>query len=58
MCRHTFRGSTWKTWLGLESEREAFKRYRAIRRAEREYLPAEHLPGPASSIAEGVRLPA
>jgi radical SAM superfamily enzyme YgiQ (UPF0313 family) len=38
MLRHTFRGSTLKTWLGLESEREAFQRYRAIRRNERMYL--------------------
>jgi radical SAM superfamily enzyme YgiQ (UPF0313 family) len=39
MLRHTFRGSTLKTWLGLESERAAFDRYRAIRRRERNYLP-------------------
>ena len=38
MMRHTFRGSRLKTWLGLESEREAFRRYKAIRRREREYL--------------------
>ncbi len=39
MLRHTFRGSTLRTWLGLEDERRAFERYRAIRRTEREYLP-------------------
>ena len=38
MLRHTFRGSSWKTWLGLESARVAFERYRNIRRAERQYL--------------------
>jgi len=38
MMSHTFRGSTLRTILGLESERAAFERYRAIRRAEREYL--------------------
>ena len=38
MLRHTFRGSTLRTWLGLESEREAFARYREIRTAEREYV--------------------
>jgi radical SAM superfamily enzyme YgiQ (UPF0313 family) len=38
MLRHTFRGTTFKTWLGLESEREAFRRYKAIRRAEREFF--------------------
>ncbi|MEZ5319538.1 MAG: radical SAM protein [Vicinamibacterales bacterium] len=36
MLRHTFRGSSWKTWIGLEPEREAFRRYKAIRRRERE----------------------
>ncbi|MCI0547429.1 MAG: B12-binding domain-containing radical SAM protein [Candidatus Rokubacteria bacterium] len=38
MLRHTFRGSTWRSLLGLEGEREVFARYRARRRAEREYL--------------------
>jgi len=39
MMRHTFRGSTWRTWLGLEDSRRAFLRYKAIRRREREYFP-------------------
>ena len=39
MLRHTFRGSTWRSMIGLEDERAVFERYRAIRRAEREYLP-------------------
>jgi radical SAM superfamily enzyme YgiQ (UPF0313 family) len=38
MLRHTFRGTTIKTWLRLESERDAFRRYKQIRRAERDYL--------------------
>jgi radical SAM superfamily enzyme YgiQ (UPF0313 family) len=38
MLRHTMRGSTLKTWLRLEPEREAFRRYKAIRAAERQYL--------------------
>jgi len=38
MLAHTFRGSTWRSALGLENSREVFRRYRAIRRAEREYL--------------------
>jgi hypothetical protein len=38
MLRHTFRGSTLRTWLGLEDERAAFERYRALRRQERDYL--------------------
>jgi radical SAM superfamily enzyme YgiQ (UPF0313 family) len=38
MFRHTFRGYTWKTWLGLEPTRAAFHRYKAIRRREREFF--------------------
>jgi hypothetical protein len=38
MLAHTFRGSTLRTFLGLEDERAAFRRYRQIRAAEREYL--------------------
>ena len=39
MLRHNFRGATWKTWVGLETERDAFRRYKAIRRGERQYFP-------------------
>ena len=39
MFGHTFRGCTWRTMLGLESEREAFRRYRLLRKQERDYLP-------------------
>lgn len=38
MFAHTFRGSTLRTFLGLEDEREAFRRYRSLRAAERAYL--------------------
>jgi hypothetical protein len=38
MFAHTFRGSTIKSLLGLEDERKAFERFRAIRQAERFYL--------------------
>jgi anaerobic magnesium-protoporphyrin IX monomethyl ester cyclase len=38
MFLHTFRGSTIRSVLGLESQRQVFQRYRAIRRAEREYV--------------------
>ncbi|ABF41167.1 Fe-S protein, radical SAM family [Candidatus Koribacter versatilis Ellin345] len=38
MTAFTFRGSTLKTWLGLEDERKAFERYKEIRQQEREYL--------------------
>jgi anaerobic magnesium-protoporphyrin IX monomethyl ester cyclase len=41
MCAHTFRGSTWRSAIGLESDREVFRRYRQIRAAEREYLPGD-----------------
>ena len=38
MLAHTFRGSTFKSVLGLESARRVFERYRSIRNREREYL--------------------
>lgn len=38
MLLHTFRGCTLRTLLGLEDERKAFARYRAIRQAERVYV--------------------
>jgi radical SAM superfamily enzyme YgiQ (UPF0313 family) len=51
MFSHTFRGSTWRTWLGLEDERVAFKRYKAIRRQEREYVPAPVAPTSQPAVA-------
>jgi anaerobic magnesium-protoporphyrin IX monomethyl ester cyclase len=38
MLAHTFRGSSWRSALGLESARTVFARYRALRQAERAYL--------------------
>jgi radical SAM superfamily enzyme YgiQ (UPF0313 family) len=38
MFAHTFRGSTVRSFLGLEDERKAFQRFQAIRRAERAYV--------------------
>ena len=38
MLAHTFRGSSIRSALGLESDKKVFERYRAIRRAEREYV--------------------
>ncbi len=38
MLAHTFRGSTLKSALGLEDSREAFRRYKALRELEREYV--------------------
>ena len=38
MLMHTFRGSSLRSMLGLESDRKVFERYRAIRAQERVYL--------------------
>jgi radical SAM superfamily enzyme YgiQ (UPF0313 family) len=38
MFGHTFRGSSFRNFLGLEDEHAAFARYREIRRAERAYI--------------------
>lgn len=38
LLRHTFRGSTLRSLLGLENERHAFDRYTALRKSERAYL--------------------
>ncbi len=38
MLRHTFRGTSWKSVVGLEDEWRAFERYRAIKRAERQAI--------------------
>jgi anaerobic magnesium-protoporphyrin IX monomethyl ester cyclase len=38
MLAHTFRGSSIRSALGLEDERKVFARYKAIRKAEREYM--------------------
>ena len=40
MVAHTFRGSSIRSMIGLESERAVFERYRQIRRSERDYLPS------------------
>ena len=38
MLAHTFRGTTWRSAVGLEGARDAFRRYRTIREREREYV--------------------
>ncbi len=38
MLAHTFRGTSWRSALGLEDARAAFRRYRALRARERQYL--------------------
>jgi anaerobic magnesium-protoporphyrin IX monomethyl ester cyclase len=45
LLAHTFRGSTWRSWLGLEDARKTFARYKAIRERERDYVPAAEAPG-------------
>ncbi len=40
LLAHTFRGSSWRTWMGFEDERRAFERFRELRRRERDYVPA------------------
>jgi anaerobic magnesium-protoporphyrin IX monomethyl ester cyclase len=48
MLAHTFRGTTWRSVLGLESERDVFRRYKARRADEREYVPEPVVPSPRS----------
>ena len=38
LFRHTFRGSTWRSMLGLEDLRTTYRRYRDLRARERQYL--------------------
>ena len=38
MLSHTFRGTSIRSMLGLESDRKVFERYRNLRSAERAYL--------------------
>ena len=55
MFAHTFRGSTWRSALGLEGPRDAFRRFCEIRRRERQYLEwPDPLGGAASSEARSL----
>jgi radical SAM superfamily enzyme YgiQ (UPF0313 family) len=38
MLAHTFRGTSWRSLVGLETSREVFRRYRGIRERERSYV--------------------
>ena len=38
MCAHTFRGSSWRSMVGIETARDVFRRYKRLREAERNYL--------------------
>jgi radical SAM superfamily enzyme YgiQ (UPF0313 family) len=57
MLAHTFRGTTWRSLIGLESARDVFDRYRAIRAREREYVDwpdpvtAREIPSSVDAIA-------
>ncbi len=54
MLAHTFAGSTLRSMLGLEDASAVFARFRAQRRAEREYVrlePRELTPAPAHQAA-------
>ena len=53
MMAHTFRGSTWKSALGLEDSRTVFRRYKAIRAQERKYLDWPDPIGAPGSIERG-----
>jgi radical SAM superfamily enzyme YgiQ (UPF0313 family) len=52
MLTHTFRGTSWRSILGLESSKDVFARYRACRVEERKYL---DWPDPAPAADEGPR---
>ena len=53
MLAHTFRGTSWKSVLGIESARTVFRRYRAIRERERNYL---DWPDPVVKKDSGARI--
>jgi hypothetical protein len=54
MLAHTFRGSTWRSFVGLEGARDVFRRYRAIRAREREYVDWPDPYPPASLVIAAV----
>jgi anaerobic magnesium-protoporphyrin IX monomethyl ester cyclase len=54
MLAHTFTGTTLRSMLGLENAAAAFSRFRATRRAERDYVrlyPHEADPAPTAHQA-------
>jgi len=53
MMAHTFRGTGWKSVLGLESSLTVFRRYKAIRERERNYL---DWPDPVTRPQSGARM--
>ena len=57
MCAHTFRGSSWRSMLGLVGERQVFRRYKQRRAAEREYVPEELEARAGERLSPDVRSP-
>jgi radical SAM superfamily enzyme YgiQ (UPF0313 family) len=67
MFAHTFRGSTWRSLVGLERPRDAFRRFCQIRARERQYLQwpdplaaaqsRQSVPRPPMTTAAGRLLP-
>jgi hypothetical protein len=55
MMAHTFRGTTWRSLLGLEPLETVFDRYRAIRARERDYLDAADPLALAASEGDAAR---
>jgi radical SAM superfamily enzyme YgiQ (UPF0313 family) len=49
MFAHTFRGTTWRSVIGLESSRTVFERYRQTRACERNYV---DWPDPLESMGD------
>jgi hypothetical protein len=58
MMAHTFAGTTWRSMLGLESERVVFARYRQRRRQERLALVGVSDEQPASLTGAALTTPA
>ena len=56
MIAHTFRGSSLRSVLGLETERDVFERYRQLRRAERDYVPSVPDPRIPRTPSQSTRL--
>ena len=51
LLAHTFRGTSWRSLIGLEDARAAFDRYRAIRARERNYV---DWPDPLADVSPAV----
>ena len=59
MLAHTFRGTSWRSALGLESSRDVFRRYKAIRQRERQYIDwPDPLPNASQLVAKPSAAPA